>query len=203
MFITFEGPEGAGKSTAISAIAERLRLSGENLTVTREPGSGEIGRQIREILLHGEGMPPETELFLFLADRANHVATVIRPALSRGEVVLCDRFSDSTYVYQALVRGLDPEFVAKANAIATSGIQPDATFLLDLPAEVGLARLGSKDRMDREPLEFHRRVREGFLELARQNPDRWHVVDATKAPEEIVASFMAWFAKSGAPGPSA
>lgn len=193
MFITFEGPEGAGKSTAIAAIAERLRSRGENVCVTREPGSGDVGRQIREILLNGAQIPPETELFLFLADRANHVATVIRPALERKEIVLCDRYADSTFVYQALVRGIDPEFVATANRIATRGLEPTATFLLDLPAEVGLARLVDKDRMDQEPVEFHRRVRDGFLRLASENPARWHVVDANQSPGHIVGNILAWF----------
>ena len=202
MFITFEGPEGAGKSTAIAAIAERLRVEGWQVCVTREPGSGEVGKQIREILLHGGGMSAESELFLFLADRANHVATIVRPALARGEVVLCDRFADSTYVYQALVRGLDREFVERANAMATGGLRPDATFLLDLPAEVGLSRLMSKDRMDSEPLEFHRRVRDGFLARSTEDPERWHVLDATQTPGFIVDRFFEWFVERSRPGPS-
>lgn len=193
MFITFEGPEGAGKSTAIGAIADRLRTRGEIVTVTREPGAGEVGRKIREILLHGEGMPPEAELFLFLADRANHVASVILPALDRDEIVLCDRYADSTFVYQAIVRGLAPEFVALANRFATGSLEPVMTFLLDLPAEVGLSRLVSRDRLDREPLAFHEKVREGFLKLAREKPDRWRVIDANQAPEKIVDEFFYWY----------
>src|SRR5688572_6054719 len=141
MFITFEGPEGAGKTTAIAKIAERLRERGEPVLITREPGSGELGARIRELLLHGGAMPPETELFLFLADRANHVSTVILPALDSGKVVLCDRYADSTYVYQALVRGLDKDFVKSANAFATGNLLPEQTFLLDVSPEVGLARL--------------------------------------------------------------
>jgi dTMP kinase len=185
MFITFEGPEGAGKSTAIAKVAERLRSFGDSVVVTREPGAGEVGRKIREILLHGEGMPAEAELFLFLADRANHVATLIRPALERGETVLCDRYADSTYVYQAVARGLDRSFVAAGNRFATTNLEPDATLLLDLPPEVGISRIQAKDRLDREPIDFHRRVREGFLELAKANPNRWHVVDAAKSPEAV------------------
>lgn len=193
MFITFEGPEGAGKTTAIAKIAERLRERGETVLVTREPGSGELGSRIRELLLHGGGMPPETELFLFLADRANHVSTVILPALDRGEIVLCDRYADSTYVYQALVRGLDREFVSSANAFATSSLKPEQTFLLDIAPEIGLARLRTKDRMDREPIEFHHRVREGFRSLAEAEPERWQVVDAAMPPEWIVAAFLEWY----------
>lgn len=193
MFITFEGPEGAGKTTAIAAIAEHLRDKGETVLVTREPGSGELGRKIREILLHGGAMPPESELFLFLADRSNHVRNVIQPALAQGHVVLCDRYADSTFVYQAIVRGLNPEFVRAANQFATGNLQPKRTFLLDLAPEIGLARIQSKDRLDSEPIEFHRQVRAGFLKLANNEPDRWQIVDATMEKESIVASIVVWF----------
>jgi dTMP kinase len=193
MFITFEGPEGAGKTTAIAGIAERLRERGEQVMVTREPGSGELGVKIREILLHGGNMPPETELFLFLADRSHHVANVILPALDRNEVVLCDRYADSTYVYQAMVRGLDPDFVDAANQFATGSLNPEKTFLLDVPSEVGLARLKSRDRLDSEPDTFHQKVRQGFLTLAAEDPNRWQILDATSAPDELVAAFMDWY----------
>lgn len=193
MFITFEGPEGAGKTTAIAAIAEHLRAKGETVLVTREPGSGELGGKIREILLHGGAMPPESELFLFLADRSNHVRNVIQPALDQGQIVLCDRYADSTFVYQAIVRGLNPEFVKAANQFATGNLQPKRTFLLDLDPEIGLARLQSKDRMDSEPIEFHRRVRNGFLKLAGEEPERWQIVDAAMDKESIAASIVSWF----------
>ncbi len=193
MFITFEGPEGAGKTTAIAAISEQLRARGESVVVTREPGAGELGSRIREILLHGGSMPAESELFLFLADRANHVRTIILPALDRGQVVLCDRFADSTFVYQAIVRGLDENFVREANEFATGHLVPEQTFLLDLDPEIGLARLQSKDRMDKEPVEFHRRVRDGFVQLATKDPGRWKIIDATMEPQSIVASFFDWF----------
>lgn len=193
MFITFEGPEGAGKTTAIAAISELLRGRGESVVVTREPGAGELGSRIREILLHGGAMPAESELFLFLADRANHVRTIILPALDKGQVVLCDRYADSTFVYQAIVRGLDEAFVRAANAFATGNLIPEQTFLLDLEPAIGLARLSSKDRMDQEPIEFHRRVRDGFLRLATENPDRWRIIDATMDQAFIVASFFDWF----------
>lgn len=193
MFLTFEGPEGAGKTTAIRAIAQILEGRGHQILVTREPGAGELGRQIREILLHGGAMPPQTELFLFLADRANHVQNIIKPALDDGKIVLCDRYADSTFVYQALVRGLDPEFVDRANVFATQGLTPQMTFLLDLDPKVGLARIESKDRMDREPIAFHEAVRQGFLDLTRRNPDRWHIIDASQDPDQIVREFFQWF----------
>lgn len=190
MFITFEGPEGAGKTTAIRTVAERLRERGKAVTVTREPGAGAFGAQVREILLHGEEMPSESELFLFLADRANHVRTHIRPALDRGEWVICDRYADSTFVYQAYVRGLDADFVRRANAFATGGLLPARTFLLDLDPEIGLSRLHSRDRLDAQPIEFHRKVRQGFRELVESEPNRWRVVDATSAPEAVVEQIL-------------
>lgn len=190
MFITFEGPEGAGKTTAIRAVAESLRQKGHTVTVTREPGAGVFGSQVREILLHGEEMPAESELFLFLADRANHVRTLIRPALERGEWVICDRYADSTFVYQAFVRGLDPDFVHRANAFATGDLLPQRTFLLDLEPEIGLARLQSRDRLDAQPIEFHRKVRQGFRELAEAAPERWHVIDAAAPPDAVVGQIL-------------
>lgn len=193
MFITFEGPEGAGKTTAIAAISDHLRAKGKTVLVTREPGSGELGGKIREILLHGGAMPPESELFLFLADRSNHVRSVIEPALAQGQIVLCDRYADSTFVYQAVVRGLDAGFVRAANQFATGNLQPQRTFLLDLTPEIGLARIQSKDRMDSEPIEFHRQVRSGFLRLAKDEPERWQVIDATMERDSIVASIADWF----------
>ena len=192
MFITFEGPEGAGKTTAIAGIAERLRNRGESVLVTREPGSGELGTKVREILLDGGSMPPEAELFLFLADRASHVRQTILPALDRREIVLCDRYADSTFVYQSVVRGLDPEFVNAANDFATGRLAPMVTFLLDIDPEMGLARIRSKDRLDREPLEFHERVRSAFLNLAAADPARWRIIDGTLPAEQIVERFFDW-----------
>ncbi len=185
MFITFEGPEGAGKSTAIRALTQRLETAGFPFLQTREPGAGVFGGRIREILLSGDSMPAESELFLFLADRAHHVREILRPALGSGKVVVCDRYADSTLVYQAYGRGLDLAFARAANHVATGGLQPALTLLLDLPAEIGLARLESKDRLDREPLEFHQRVRDGFLAEAALEPGRWVVLDATLSPSEV------------------
>ena len=187
MFITFEGPEGAGKSTALRAVAEGLRRAGGRVVETREPGSGEVGRAVRAILLHGGDLEPRAELLLFLADRAQHMTEIVRPALARGETVLCDRHADSTLVYQGVARGLDPEFVRAGNRFATGGLVPDLTLLFDLPAEVGLARLENSDRMDALPLAFHQRVREGFLDLAAAEPERFRIVDATRPAEEVAA----------------
>jgi len=169
----------------IAELAKRLRETGREVVTTREPGHGPMGAAIREILLHGENMSARAELFLFLADRAQHVASVLRPALAEGKLVLCDRYADSTYVYQAAARGLDSRFVEEANSFATEGLVPDRTFLLDVPPEIGLARLSRKDRLDGEPLEFHERVRAGFLDLALRDPARWTVVDASQPVDEV------------------
>jgi dTMP kinase len=185
MFVTFEGPEGAGKSTAVATVSKRLEDLGHDVLTSREPGAGELGASIRNLLLHGRDLCSEAELLLFLADRANHVASILLPALERGSIVLCDRYADSTLVYQGFARGLDERFVRQANAFATRGLVPNLTLLFDLPAEVGLARLASRDRLDAQPLEFHKRVREGFLRLARDEPGRWRILDATRTADEV------------------
>jgi dTMP kinase len=191
MFISFEGPEGAGKSTLIRTLRDRLTSKGLTVVTTREPGDGELGQAIRVLLLNSENMNPRSELFLFLADRANHVDTVIRPALAAGSVVLCDRYADSTIVYQGLGRRFDLAFLDSANEFATAGLRPDLTILLDVPAEVGLARVKTKDRLDREPLEFHQRIREGFLKLAAREPHRWRTIDARQSPEDVADAAFA------------
>lgn len=185
MFITFEGPEGAGKSTQLARLAGRLRDAGRNVVMTREPGGGTLGPAIRALLLEGEDVPPRSELFLFLADRAAHVQNVVRPAIARGDLVLCDRHADSTVVYQGYGRGMDVEQLRNLNALATEGLVPDLTLLFDLPAEQGLARLNDRDRLDREPLEFHQRVRQGFLDEAAREPERWVVFDARQDVETL------------------
>ncbi len=190
MFVTFEGPEGAGKSTALAAAAERLRSEGLDVVITREPGAGEVGRHIREILLHGGDLEHRAELLLFLADRAQHVSTLIKPALAQGKWVFCDRHADSTTVYQALVRGLDEDFVRRGNAFATNGLKPNLTLLLDIDPVVGLARQESKDRLDSMPLEFHQRVRAGFLSEAKKEPRRWRTIDASKPPERVLEEIL-------------
>lgn len=190
MFVTFEGPEGAGKSTALSVVAERLREAGMSVLTTREPGAGEVGKRIREILLHGGEISERSELLLFLADRANHVASVICPALAAGSIVLCDRYADSTLVYQGIARGLDRDFVEAGNRFATGGLRPGLTLLFDLPVALGLSRLATPDRLDSQPIEFHEKVRAGFLDLARADPSRWVVLDATLPRDKLAASAL-------------
>jgi dTMP kinase len=192
-------PRGGGKSTALSALAARLRDHGFEVLTTREPGAGSFGRQIREILLHGEELDPKAELLLFLADRANHVASIIRPALAEGNVVLCDRYADSTVVYQAYSRGLDESFTREGNRFATGGLMPDLTLLFDLEPEEGLRRLQAKDRLDSQPIEFHRKVREGFLREAADDPLRWRVIPASESPELVFEQCwsMVWHLVSG------
>ena len=194
MFVTFEGPEGAGKSTAIRGLVKALELAGHSVLVTREPGAGSFGKKIRALLLEQDEVVPEAELLLFLADRANHVQKIIRPALAEGTVVLCDRHADSSVVYQGYARGVEIEFLNQGNRFATKGLKPDLTLLFDLDPEVGLKRIGEgrdNNRLDREPLEFHQKVRAGFLDLAAQEPARWVILNATKAPDALCADALA------------
>lgn len=186
MFITLEGPEGAGKSTVIGGLAERFTELGRDVVTTREPGAGDFGQHIRTILLEGEDMPAESELFLFLADRANHVVNLIQPSLDEGKVIICDRHAESTLVYQGYARGLDKEFLRRANLTATRGLRPDLILLLDLDVEVGLARQVAKDRLDLESLDFHQKVRAGFLTEARSEMSRWAKIDAAQNPERVL-----------------
>lgn len=182
-FISFEGPEGAGKSTLIRELADWIH--GPHL-VTREPGDGPSGSMIRAALLDGGDLDAWTETFLFLADRSQHVKNVIEPALHSGQTVLCDRYSDSTVVYQGYGRGLNLEQLRELNALATGELEPDLTFLLDIDPEIGLSRLENKDRLDREPIEFHRQIRAGFLTEAARDPHRWVVLDASETQDEVL-----------------
>lgn len=185
LFITFEGPEGAGKSTQARLLAEWLSSQGHQVVQTREPGGTALGRDIRQLLLHQDHMTREAEYLLYSADRAEHMQTLIRPALEAGRIVLCDRWLDSSLAYQGYGRGLSLEWLRAVAAGATQGVKPDKTFLFDLPPEVGLGRFEGKDRLEREPLEFHRRVRAGYLELAQAEPGRFTVLDATASLEAI------------------
>lgn len=198
MFLTVEGVEGAGKSTFIGLLEQELTERGVAFLHTREPGGCALGRQIRPLLLDaGQKVDARAELFLFLADRAQHVADTIRPALERGQWVICDRYADSTIAYQGYGRGMDVEELQRLNDYATDSLWPDITFLLDLPAEVGLGRAlarngregltQSEGRFEAEALAFHQRIREGFLTRAARWPERFRVLDATKTPEGIVA----------------
>jgi dTMP kinase len=191
LFVTFEGIEGSGKSTHLGHLAGQLRAGGHAVVETREPGGTRAGAAVRELLLGADGVPlaPLTELFLYCADRAQHVAEVIKPALAAGRVVLCDRFSDSTIAYQGYGRGLDGDALGAMDARARDGLAPDLTLLLDCPVEVGLRRARQRsaagDRFEREAVEFHERVRAGFLALAKGNPARFHVLDATAPIDDI------------------
>lgn len=191
-FFTFEGPDGAGKTTQIALLQERLTARGYTVVRTREPGGDAVGERVRELLLEREAMTSEAEFLLFVASRAQNVAEVVRPALDSGAVVLCDRFTDSSLAYQGYARGLPLEFIRQANHFATRGLVPDKTFLFDLPhAEIGLARRGKgpTNRLDREGLVFHEAVRAGYSVLAREEPERFVVLDATQ-PIELVAATL-------------
>ena len=195
-FVTFEGIEGSGKSTQAARLAERLRRSGREVVLTREPGGTALGRQLRALLLHtGSSVLPEAELLLYAADRAQHVGETIAPALARGAAVLCDRFLDATLAYQGAARGLGTEAVLSLHRRPPLDLRPHRTVLLDLDPEAALARARGRDaarrdgpdegRFEAEPLAFHRRVREGYLRLAAAEPERVRVV-AGAGPESAV-----------------
>jgi len=190
-FITFEGPEGCGKTTQVGLLASWLTSQGLDLVVTREPGGTPIGEKIRDLLhdRHHTEMTPEAEILLYSAARAQHVARVIRPALEAGKLVLCDRFYDSTYAYQGYGRGLPMEALRHITTFATGGLTPDLTVYLDVAPEVGLRRRQKSgealNRLDLEALDFHRRVRAGYLDLISAEPNRWRAVDASGSIETV------------------
>ncbi len=192
LFITFEGPEGSGKTTHSRLLAQWLRQQGHAVLATREPGGTVIGDRVRAILLdaaHAE-MQPRTEILLFSAARAQIVAEVIRPQLAQGGVVLCDRYAESTLAYQGYGRQLDLEALRLITAFATGGLRPDLILCLDLPVEVGLLRKRAGEewnRMEQETLAFHSRVRQGYLTMAAAEPERWRVLDATLPVETLQA----------------
>ena len=189
LFITLEGGEGSGKSTQAQALKALLEDQGFSVTLTREPAGCPLGQRVRELLNDRSlKLSARSEFLLFAAARAQHVAEVIRPALDRGEVVICDRFGDSSVAYQGYGRGLSPDDVREVNRMATRGLVPDLTVLLDVPVEAGLGRkAGEKapDRIGQEGAQFHDRVRQGYLAMAGEEPDRFLVRDGTLAPEEI------------------
>jgi len=199
VFITFEGVEGSGKSTQIALTKNWLIQRGQAATITREPGGCALGRTLRAILLDARNtqLDATAELFLYLADRAQHVAEVVRPALERGEIVLCDRYHDSTVAYQGFGRGLDVSRLMELGAIASGGLVPDVTVLLDLPVELGLARARSRNdavgasvaegRFEALDMAFHQRVRDGFLTLAANEPARFAIIDAIGNPDDVFA----------------
>ena len=200
MFITIEGIEGSGKSTLLAGLGERLRSFGHEPVLTREPGGG-LGPPVRALLLDcGQKLDSRAEMFLFMADRAQHVREVIRPALANGQVVLCDRFSDSTITYQGYGRGLDLDLLQIFNDFATDKLWPDLTMVLDMDAKTGLERARSRNaqkgltidegRFEEEDLAFHDRIRHGFLRRAALSPQRFVVLDATRSPSEVLET--AW-----------
>ncbi len=191
MFITFEGPEGSGKSSQISLLAAFLRQQGYTVVVTREPGGTLIGDQIRDVLhdVANTAMVSRAELLLYSASRAQLVGELLRPALAEGKIVLCDRFADSTLAYQGYGRSLNLANLQTITQFATGGLKPDLTLLLDIDVERGLARRrdGGEEmnRLDLEVVSFHRRVRAGYHELALQESERWAIVDADRSVEEV------------------
>jgi dTMP kinase len=195
MFVAFEGGEGSGKSTQVALLATALREAGHQVTVTYEPGATEIGAHIRELVLHHTTpLSARAEALLFAADRAHHVHTVIRPALARGEVVLTDRYVDSSLAYQGSGRQLSMDEVRQLSQWATDGLRPDLTVLLDLPVRNGLLRAsgrGAQDKLEGESLEFHERVRRTFCTLAEAEPGRYLVLDALASTGEIARAVFA------------
>jgi dTMP kinase len=193
-FITFEGGEGAGKTTLVEKIALYLKEQNYPFLKTREPGGTLLGEEIRATLLklRSESISSYAELCLFLASRAQHIFELIHPALQQGKIVLCDRFNDSSVVYQGAARGLGTEKVARLCHLAT-GLEPDLTIYLDIDPEVGLARATKNralDRIEREEIAFHRKIREAYLQLSRENPKRFFVIDANKTSEKVYSQAL-------------
>ena len=195
-FVSFEGGDGTGKSTQIRALENYLIRRGRSCVVTCEPGGTSLGKLIRQVLLEvgDHEIASSTELFLYLADRAQHVREVIKPAVDAGKIVLCDRFTDSTVAYQGYGRGFDVKILRQFNEIADDGVRPDLTFLLDCPVALGLARTNQRgsvagqprqDRFEREKIEFHEKIRTGFLTMARAEPARFRVIDGAQAVEPV------------------
>ena len=189
LFIAFEGGDGAGKSTQVSLLREALESAGRTVTVTRQPGGTELGQQIRDLVLHGAHVAPRAEALLFAADKAHHVDQLIRPALDRGEVVLTDRYTDSSVAYQGAGRDLGAQEIHDLNMWAVDGLVPDLTVIVDISAEEGRRRRGDvHDRLESEADAFHEAIRAHFLAMAQGNPQRYLVVDGTRAPDEIHAA---------------
>jgi dTMP kinase len=200
LFITLEGGEGSGKSTQIKALAQRLRDEGYEVVTTREPGGTPEAEKIRELLVKRDGgnWTPEAEVLLLFAARQMHVENLIRPALAMGKIVISDRFTDSTRAYQSYGHGAATEIVEEINKLALDGFAPDLTFILDVPVETGLARAGKRlqrdksgeDRFENLDVSFHERLRQGYLDIARKEPKRCVVIDATQPVEKITAALV-------------
>ncbi|OOG67261.1 Thymidylate kinase [Ensifer sp. M14] len=198
LFVTFEGGEGAGKSTQLRLLADSLRSLGYEVLTTREPGGSVGAEAVRHVLLSGaaEAFGVRMEAILFAAARSDHVEEVIRPALSRGTIVLCDRFMDSSRVYQGITGNLEPAFVETLERVAINGVMPDRTVIFDLPANIGLDRAQRRagddrpDRFEKEELETHEKRREAFLDIAKADPNRCRIIDATQSAEAIAAEVL-------------
>jgi dTMP kinase len=189
LFVSFEGGDGAGKSTQIRLLAQWLEAAGHRVVVTIEPGGTPLGTMLRNAVLHGDHVGARAEALLYAADRAHHVDALVRPALERGEVVLTDRYLDSSVAYQGVGRGLGAEDVERLSLWATEDLLPALTVLLDIDPVAGLARMtGEPDRLERAGDEFHRRTRQAFLDRAAADPGRWLVLDATAPPDELAAA---------------
>lgn len=192
LFISFEGGDGAGKSTQVNRLVSWLEERGREVVSTREPGGTELGAKIRELLLHGDHVAPRAEALLFAADRAHHVESKIRPALNRGAVVITDRYFDSSVAYQGAARALNAQQVRDLSIWAVEDLLPHVTILLDVPAQRGAARIeGELDRMEQAGAEFHERVRDEFLQLAKQEPQRFVVIDGTQSIDAIALQIQA------------
>ena len=192
LFVSFEGGDGAGKSTQIRLLAQWLEAAGHTVVLTFEPGGTPLGTLLRDAVLHGAHVGARAEALLYAADRAHHVDVVVRPALARGDVVLTDRYLDSSVAYQGVGRGLGARDVEQLSLWATEGLLPALTVLLDIDPVAGLARVtGEPDRLERAGDDFHRRTREAFLARAAAEPGRWLVLDATVPPEELAAAIRA------------
>lgn len=187
MFITFEGADGCGKTTQLNLLKDYLENKGLDVVLTREPGGKGLGEHIRKILLTYDGpVSDRCEYFLFLADRAQNIDIIVKPAIAQGKIVLCDRHTDSTVAYQGYGRGLDIDEINKLNNLATDGKKPDLTFVFDVDIETSMRRVGKeKDRMESSGKDFFNRVRQGYLKLAKLEPNRIKVVDSTKSIEEV------------------
>lgn len=186
-FITFEGIDGCGKTTQQNKVSEFLTAKNIENIKTREPGGAEFGKKLREILLHYDGdVSSNCETFLFLADRSQHIDTLIKPAIEQGKIVLCDRHTDSTIAYQSYGRGLDINRIKMLNDIAVNGVKPDLTLIFDIDLETSFSRLqGEKDRMESAGIEFYKRVKEGYLEIAKQEPTRVKIINANNSIEKV------------------
>lgn len=187
LFITLEGADGCGKTTQLNLLKEYLTSRGYEIVVTREPGGKGLGEKLREILLNYDGeVSDRCEAFLYLADRAQNIDTIIKPAINSGKIVLCDRHTDSSVAYQGYGREQNIDNINMLNELAVNGVHPDLTIVFDIDTETSMARVGAeKDRLESAGIEFHKRVRNGYLEIAKKNPQRIKVVDASQAIEDV------------------